>query len=112
MPILVHNQRAIDGLKPANGKRTTYVSEIVVGLVLEVMPSGSKSWRVRYRTKGGRQGKTRIYTIGDAAIIKLGQAIDKARGILAAVQVEARDPQAERRATGGIDDTAGEHALR
>jgi integrase len=100
MPVLPHNQRAIDALKPIDGKRTTYVSEVVVGLVLEAIPSGAKSWRVRYRTKGGRQGRTRAYTIGDASIIKLGPALDRAREILAAVQTEGRDPQSERRVVG------------
>ncbi len=99
-----HNQRAIDALKPIDGKRTTYVSEVVVGLVLEAMPSGAKSWRVRYRTNGGRQGRTRAFTIGDASIIKLGPALDRAREVLAAVQTEGRDPQSEKQAVG---DTFG-----
>lgn len=97
MPILPHNQRAIDALKPTPD-RVLYRSEVVTGLVLEVMPSGKKTWRVRYRTPGGRQGKTRAFTIGDASIIKLGPALDKAKEILAAVQVEGRDPHAEKAA--------------
>ena len=95
MPILPHNQRAIDGLKPTTG-RVLYRSEVVTGLVLEVMPSGKKTWRVRYRTPGGRQGKSRAFTIGDASIVKLGPALDKAREVLAAVQIEQRDPHAEK----------------
>ena len=94
MPILPHNQRAIDGLGVLDGKRTSYRSEVVTGLVLEVMPSGQRSWRVRYRTAGGRQGKTKAFTIGDAKIIKLGPAVDKAREILASVQLKGEDPQA------------------
>ncbi|MFT5508871.1 MAG: integrase [Hyphomicrobiaceae bacterium] len=97
MPILPHNQRAIDGLKPTPD-RVLYRSESVTGLVLEVMPSGKKTWRVRYRTPGGRRGKTRAFTIGDAAVVKLGPALDKAKEILAAVQVEGRDPHAEKAA--------------
>ena len=100
MPILPHNQRAIDGLKPVDGKRTSYTSAAVVGLVLEVMPSGARSWRVRYRTTGGRRGKTRAYTIGDARLITLGQAVDKAREVLGAIQLEGRDPHAEKRRIG------------
>jgi integrase len=96
MPILPHNQHAIDGLSCVAGKRTTFNSTVVVGLVLEVMPSGNRSWRVRYRTGGGRRGLTRTFTIGDASVIKLGPAVDKAREVLAAVQLEGRDPQAER----------------
>ncbi len=96
MPILPHNQRAIDGLGAVANRRTTYRSEVVVGLVLEVMPSGSRSWRLRYRTAGGRQGRTRAFKIGDAKVIKLGPALDKARELLAAIQLEGRDPQQAR----------------
>jgi hypothetical protein len=45
MPILPHNQRAIDALKPTPD-RVLHRSEIVTGLVLEVMPSGKKKLRV------------------------------------------------------------------
>ena len=81
MPILPHNQRAIDAIKPTN-VRVTDSSKVVTGVVLEVMPSGTKSWRVRYRTPGGRRGKTRAFSIGDATVIKLGPAVDKAREVL------------------------------
>lgn len=96
MPILPHNQRAIDGLKPTPGRRVAYRSQVVVGLTLEVMSTGTKTWRVRYRTRGGRHGKTRAYTIGDAKVVTLGQAVDKAKEVLAAVQVDGRDPHLER----------------
>ncbi len=99
MPNLPHNQRAIDGLTAVDGKRTSYNSTVVTGLMLEVMPSGTKTWRFRYRTPGGRGGKTRTYTIGDARSIKLGPAVDRAREIKAAVQLEGRDPHKERYAT-------------
>jgi Arm DNA-binding domain len=100
MPILPHNQRAIEGLKTVDGKRTSYTSEVVPGLLLEVMPSGRMTWRVRYRTPGGRQGMTRAYTIGDASVVKLGPAVDKAREVLGTAQLEGRDPQSERRPSG------------
>ena len=44
MPTLPHNQRAIDGLNPIAGKRTSYTSTVVDGLVLEVLASGARSW--------------------------------------------------------------------
>jgi integrase len=100
MPKLPHNQRAIDGLKPPLDKRISYTSGVVPGLVLEVLPSGAKTWRVRYRTPGGRKGKSRAFTIGDASVIKLGPALDKAREILGAVKLEGRDPHDERQSTG------------
>ena len=100
MPKLPHNQRAIDGLKSPLDKRISYTSGVVPGLVLEVSPSGAKTWRVRYRTPGGRKGKSRAFTIGDATVIKLGPALDKAREILGAVKLEGRDPHDERQTTG------------
>jgi integrase len=100
MPKLPHNQRAIDGIKPPLDKRISYTSAVVPGLVLEVLPSGAKTWRVRYRTPGGRKGKSRAFTIGDANVIKLGPALDKAREILGAVKLHGRDPHDERQSTG------------
>jgi integrase len=100
MPILPHNQRAIDSLAAVNGKRTSYNSTSVSGLTLEVMPSGTRTWRFRYRTQGGRKGKVRAYTIGDASSIKLGAALDKAREIKSSIQLEGRDPQQEKSSTG------------
>lgn len=99
MPKLPHNQRAIEGLTAQSGQRTTYTSTVVSGLMLEVMPSGTKTWRLRYRTPGGRKGRTRTFTIGDARSIKLGPAIDRARELKAAIQLEGRDPQQERYAS-------------
>ena len=105
MPILPHNQRAIGGLSAQNGKRTSYHSKSLPGLTLEVMPSGKKTWRVRYRTTGGRRGESRAYTIGDAETIKLGEAINKAREIKAAVNLEGTDPARERSSKGeSFDD--------
>jgi hypothetical protein len=86
MLILPHNQRAIDALKPT-ADRVPYRSQIVIGLVLEVLPTGKKMWRVRYRMQSGRRGETRAFTVGGATIIKLDPAVDKAMQVLAAVQV-------------------------
>jgi len=96
MPVLPHNQRAIDALRPSRERRVQYRSTVVVGLELELMPSGKRTWRVRYRVGRSEIRKFRAFTIGNAAHIKLGPAIDKAREILSAVQVEGRDPHDER----------------
>jgi integrase len=104
MPVLPHNQRAIDALpQPAVG-RQQYRSQSVTGLELEVMATGKRTWRVRYRIEHLGIRKFRAYKIGDARAVKLGQAIDKAREILAAVQVEGRDPQRERNGTDNTFD--------
>jgi integrase len=104
MPDLPHNQRAIDSLGSVDGQRTYYTSKVVSGLSLEVMPSGARTWRFRYRTSGGRNGRTLKFTIGDAASIKLGKAIDAARDIKARIQVEGADPQRQRKFTAGRFD--------
>ena len=104
MPVLPHNQRAIDGLIAVDGKRTAYQSTVVIGLVLEVMPSGARSWRLRYRTAGGRRGKTRAFTIGDAKVVRLGPALDKARELLASVQLNGHDPQSAHNDGRSFDD--------
>lgn len=104
MPPLPHNQRAIAGLTALNRKRTSYHSKSVPGLTLEIMPSGKKTWRVRYRTAGGRRGESRAYTIGDANTIKLGEAIDQARAIRTAVKLEGADPHRERALGDGTFD--------
>lgn len=101
MPVLPHNQRAINSLTALDGRRTSYHSASVPGLTLEIMPTGKRTWRFRYRTLGGRSGETRAYTIGDGNSIKFGEAIDKAREVKAAVQLEGRDPHKERSVRGG-----------
>ena len=104
MPTLPHNQRAIDALAPPAAGRDQYRSQVVVGLELEIMESGKRTWRLRYRVGRGRSRKFRAFTIGDAKNIKLGPAIDRARELLAAVQLEGRDPQKERTVSGDTFD--------
>ena len=99
MPVLPHNQRAIDGIATPVDRRVQYRSKVVTGLELEILPSGVRTWRVRYRVGRAAARKFRAFTIGNAAHIKLGPATDKAREILAAVQLEGRDPQLDRKGT-------------
>lgn len=115
MPVLPHNQRAISNLTALHGRRTSYYSASIPGLTLEIMPTGKKTWRFRYRTVGGRKGETRAYTIGDGSSISLGEAIDKAREIKAAIQLDGRDPHKERAIRGEtfgdlFDDWLDRHA--
>lgn len=82
--------------KPIDGRRTQYRIDGVRGLVLDVRPNGSKTWFVRYQP-GGRSKRTfRWYKIGDAAVIGLKDASDRAEEIVRAVQKDRRDPYAER----------------
>lgn len=96
MPNLPHNARLVSSLRAVAGQRTIYRSDTVAGLELDCFPSGKRIWRVRYRVGRGTARKFRAFKIGDANAVTLGQAIDKAREVLADVQVEGRDPQAEK----------------
>lgn len=70
--------------------------EGVPGLELDVQPSGRRTWRVRYQLGKGISRGERRYTIGDARAIGLGRATEKAHEIIATVQLERRDPHADR----------------
>jgi integrase len=103
MPTLPHNARLVETLKALDGKRTQYRSQSVIGLELECLASGKRTWRVRYRVGRGKARRFRAYKIGDADVVSLGEAVDEARRLLAKVQVEGRDPHAERASPGRGD---------
>lgn len=96
MPVLKPNHRQILAAKPIDGKRTQYRIAGVKGLVLDVRKTGERTWFVRYQP-GGRGKRTfRWYKIGDAGLISLKDATDKAEDVLRSVQKDGRDPHAER----------------
>ena len=70
------------------------------GFGLRVLPSGAKSFVIRYRAGGGRGGTDRFMTIGRLATLNVGQARKAAREKLALVAL-GKDPagdEAEKRA--------------
>jgi integrase len=77
MPTLKLTTRQIDTIKPTT-KRTEYIDEKVPGLALRVMPTGAKSWTVRYR----HRGRLRRLTLGSAGVISLAQARDRVRDLM------------------------------
>ena len=89
---LPNNRREVEKLQCIDGQRTYFKSDTVRGLYLDVMPSGTKTWRLRYQFNKGGKRIFRAFKIGDATAIPIGQAIAKAREILASVQVDGRDP--------------------
>lgn len=96
MPKIPRNQLKIDRACCADGRRTVYRVEGVPGLELDVQLSGKRTWRVRYQVGKGASRGERRYTIGDARVIGLGRATEKAQEVIATVQLERRDPHSDR----------------
>jgi len=108
MPSLKRNHRHVLAAKVVDGKRTQYRIEGVSGLVLDVRPNGKRTWFVRYQPGGRKARKFRWYKIGDATVIGLQKATERARQVVTAVQDESRDPYAERVADTRDGHTFGE----
>lgn len=85
-------QRAVNDLAPAGVKRRIPDHE-VKGLFLRVLPSGAKSYVLRY-TQGARRGEI---TIGDATAITLLAARKKAIDLSSDLAVREIDPLLARR---------------
>jgi integrase len=74
MPTILLTDRFITSVKPKPA-RVEYVDAKVPGLALCVMPTGVKSWTIRYR----HRGRLRRLTLGSASIISLVKARERAR---------------------------------
>src|SRR3546814_9843587 len=73
----------------------------MAGFGLRVMPSGVKSFIVRYRADGGgRTAKRRTYTLGRFGALTLDQARKSAKSVLGAV-ANGQDPGEKRIAKRG-----------
>jgi integrase len=84
-------QLTIDRIKPA-GSRVEISDHLLPALRLIVQPSGARSWAIRCRI----HGKPAKLTIGDARVIGITEARDKARDLLREVAAGA-DPRHARR---------------
>jgi hypothetical protein len=84
--------------KPAD---LTYWDSDLTGFGLRIWSSGARSWFVRYRDHAARNasGKRRQprMTIGDAKVLKASEARERARQLLAHVDLGG-DPQGDRKA--------------
>lgn len=96
MPTLKANHRQVLAAKPIDGKKTRYRIEGVPGLWLYVSPSGVRTWYARYQIGSGKTRQERWFRIGDAASVSLATATEQAKAVDARVDVEDRDPHAER----------------
>lgn len=108
MPTLKPNHRQILAAKPVDGKKTRYRIEGVPGLWLYVSPSGVRTWYARYQIGSGKTRQERWYRIGDANSIPLAAATEQAKSVDAKVDVEERDPHAERELRNGDTMTVGQ----
>ena len=108
MPVLKPNHRQILAAKPIDGKKTRYRIEGTPGLWLYVSPSGVRTWYARYQIGSGRTRQERWFRIGDAKSIELAKAIERAKSIDAEVDVDDRDPHAERSLRRSDTMTVGE----
>ena len=94
MPTRLLTDRFVAG-KPKAAARTEYFDRKVRGLALRVTPAGAKTWTFVYRTHGTPSQWVRL---GTYPAVKLAEARQLALTQRHAVDVEGRDPAAERRA--------------
>jgi hypothetical protein len=65
------------------GTRTRCAVEGMRGLILDVSVKGKRTWVLRYQTGHGDKRRLRYRRIGDATVMGLAQAVDRARKIKA-----------------------------
>ena len=93
--------KAVDAAKPDPKKRREIPDGRLSGLYLIVQPSGAKVWAARYRYNG----RPRKLTLGKYPLLSLSEARDKAREVLAEVDI-GNDPAVDKRARSDADTVA------
>ena len=82
-------QTFVDSAKCSPGERKKdYTDRVTKGLVLEVRPTGGKTYYLRYTNERGKQ---RMYRLSDATILTLTQVRKKCAQLLAQLQM-GQDP--------------------
>ena len=77
MPRITFTARTVASLKPTT-QRVEYLDTLVPGLALRVMPTGVKTWCVRYY----HRNRLRRLTLGDAKVMGLAKAREAVRDAL------------------------------
>jgi integrase len=96
-------QLKVDRMRPPS-ERVEISDDLLPQLRLIVQPSGARSWAVRTRI----HGKTAKLTIGDARVISLVDARDRAREILRDVAA-GKDPRAAKQQADTLGSLIEEH---
>jgi integrase len=102
MPVKNLTARAVQGLKPVDGKRVDYFDDSLKGFFVRVTESGVKSAGVLYK----RSGRLVRFTIGQLPPLTLADAREKGKDILAQARLGS-DPQGAKKA----DRNAGDFAV-
>jgi integrase len=89
-------RRIANAACPPDRSQALLYDSVQPGLAVRVYPSGRKTFVVRYRTEGGRQGRAEWYTIGAVGTVSLDDA-RKAAGIKLGEVAKGDDPAEERR---------------
>ncbi len=110
MPIAILTDTVVRSLSPSP-KAYIVWDERLTGFGVRVLPSGRRTFLVRYRPGGGgRRAPDRKLSLGDCSLMSSSRARDLARKALAKV-VQGGDPSAER-IQGRKADTFGAFADR
>ena len=113
-------QRIADAPVPAKGETFIWDST-VPSLALRVRSTGAKSWVVRYRTAGGRDGASRRVTLGSVEAVPLDAARKKAKALVGKVALggdpvgeaeAARAAEAEAKAQAEAEEAAQAALMR
>lgn len=86
------DKKFVDSLKAGPNKYIHFDSDDI-GFLIQVYPSGAKSFAVNYRDKYNRLKR---YTIGRYPAVTVQQARKRARELLAGIMINDADPAAER----------------
>eukprot|EP00439_Symbiodinium_sp_Y106_P088892 s1_g1428.t1 len=87
---------AVEKIQPGNQDKIVWDTDLK-GFGVKVTPRGRRSYFVRYRVGGGRNGRQRKPTIGTHGVVTCDQARDVARRTLAAAR-DGKDPFQEKKA--------------
>lgn len=90
MAVMTLTDAIVKSAKCDNQKRIELCDTVVKGLLLEVRPSGSATYSVRYK----KDGQTKYAPIGSSSIVTLAEARKRAKAIRAEIALGA-DPRGE-----------------